>query len=1229
MMGVLGIAGAAAFAQLQPGDIAFTGFNADAGNGESVAFVALKDIPAGDTLRFCDSEWTGTAFGADEGTFAWVATSLVPAGTVVRIDSISSGTTTASVGQIIAALDSSGGIGNSDEAYFVFQGPSSRVPTTFLAAVATRAGSFGTLTGTGLTLGSTAVVFRTDIDVAAYTGPRTGLNKAGYLAALADTANWIFQDGSGNEAVDATAPDVPFDNTAFSFAPVYPLGPGDIAFTGFNADAPDNLAFVALKDIPANTRIYFCDANWNGTAFPSGEGDFSWMHTSVVPAGTVVALNSIDPGITTNIGTIVHDNGGGISTGSEAFFAYLAAHPDSLRKPSVFLAAISNNGYGTDPGVLTGTGLVQDGTAIRLRAAVDFAIYNGTRAGSNKAGYLAALADTANWLFEDGSGNESANGTGPELPFNLTAFTFGTVATDTVKPTVSSVTVINATTTELVFSERVDSTGAVALSNYVFNPARTVAAAVYNAALRKITLTHAALPSGLAHTLQVSAIKDTANNTMNVYTSPSLTWNVPVPALSFGAAYYSRRENSGTLQIPVNASVTPAGDTARVGIRLVNGGTAVAGTDFTFADTTFVWPKDSTGPRMLSIPLLNNTTAQPDRFFVLEMHTPSQATLGTTSRVSVYILDDDTQAPAATPELDLKHVSSFRVDTTSGASAEIVAHDPTSQRLFAMNSTRDKLEILNFRNPRAITKVATIDLLAYGTGGTSVAARGGIVAVSIDTAGFQPGKVVFLDTNGVVKKAVKVGSLPDMLTFTPDGRYVLVANEGQPSNDYLTDPEGSVSIIDLQGGLDSVSQARVTTAGFTAFNGQEATLRAGGGRIFGVNATVAKDLEPEYIAVSEDSKTAWVTLQENNIIARLDLQTKAFTNLFPLGMKDHTLPRNALDASDQLDSIFMGTWPVKGVYMPDAIASLKVGDSTYLFTANEGDAREYGPINEDIRVSSANYKLDSLVFPNAAILKLNTNIGRLSVSPYTGDTDNDGFMEEIHVLGARSFSVWNGATGAQVWDSGDELERITAADATYRSIFNASNDNVSRKNRSDNKGPEPEGIVIGKIGAKHYAFIALERTGGVVAYDVTNPHAPRFVQWANNRTTASLGGDLGSEGIIFIPRAQSPKDTAYVVMANEVSATVSVYSVRDTSSGTSVRSAGAEAFAKGRVSVRHIPGQAVAFFDRPADFRLTDARGKVLREGTQAPWVDLEGLKRGRYFLAIPGTPAVTLDVGR
>jgi hypothetical protein len=195
--------------------------------------------------------------------------------------------------------------------------------------------------------------------------------------------------------------------------------------------------------------------------------------------------------------------------------------------------------------------------------------------------------------------------------------------------------------------------------------------------------------------------------------------------------------------------------------------------------------------------------------------------------------------------------------------------------------------------------------------------------------------------------AVEVGALPDMLVFTPDGKRVLVANEGEPNDAYDVDPEGSVSIIDLPNDITKLTQANVRTATFDKFNDAELDPSI---RIFGPGATVAQDLEPEYITVSKDSKTAWVALQENNAIAVLDIDSGEFTALRGLGFKDHRLPGNELDVSDRDKQINITNWPVFGIYQPDAIASYDYQGRTYIVTANEGDARDYDGFSEEFRV---------------------------------------------------------------------------------------------------------------------------------------------------------------------------------------------------------------------------------------------------------------------------------------
>jgi hypothetical protein len=246
---------------------------------------------------------------------------------------------------------------------------------------------------------------------------------------------------------------------------------------------------------------------------------------------------------------------------------------------------------------------------------------------------------------------------------------------------------------------------------------------------------------------------------------------------------------------------------------------------------------------------------------------------------------------------------------------------------------------------------------------------------------------------------------------------------------------------------------------------------------------------------------------------------------------------NTLDASDNDNAVTLRNWPVLGMYMPDGVAAYQADGQTYYITANEGDAR-----SEDRRVSSLT--LDPAAFPDAS-LKSPDKLGRLNVSNINGDLDGDGDYDQLYAYGARSFSIWD-SFGNQVFDSSDDLERITAA--RYPQFFNASNTSNSFDNRSDDKGPEPEGVAIGQINGRTYAFIGLERIGGFMVYDVTSPGQAQFVEYTNNRNfagspTAGTAGDLGPEGLIFIPEWDSPNGQALVVVANEISGTTSIFGV--------------------------------------------------------------------------------------
>lgn len=480
-----------------------------------------------------------------------------------------------------------------------------------------------------------------------------------------------------------------------------------------------------------------------------------------------------------------------------------------------------------------------------------------------------------------------------------------------------------------------------------------------------------------------------------------------------------------------------------------------------------------------------------------------------------------------------------KIGDYTGTGSEIGAYDPLSKRLF-VTATGSLIDILNLSDPSNPTLIKSVDLSTYGDA-SSVAISNGLVAISIiSPVSTDPGKVLFLDTNGAVLKEVTVGSEPDMLTFTPDGKKVLVAIEGEPSSynqlDSI-DPVGAVSIVDLSNG---VNNATVFKAGFEQFNDRKAELQAKGVRITGQNASVAQDLEPEYITISPDSKTAWVTLQENNAIAIVDIATATVTDIVPLGFKDHSLPGNGLDASDKDGKINIQNYPVSGLYQPDGGAQFTAANGrTYLITGNEGDSRDYKGFTDEIRVGSSKYVLDPTIFPNAVDLKKDTAIGRLTVSSVSGDLDGDGDFDRIEVFGGRSFSIFD-ASVKQVFDSGDQFERITAA--ALPAYFNSDRQNNAFDTRSDNKGPEPEGVAIGNVNGRVYAFIGFERVGGVITYDVTNPEKPTFLEYTNSRDfTAKIATDSSPEGVTFISANRSPNGKPLVILTQEGSNSTAIY----------------------------------------------------------------------------------------
>lgn len=480
-----------------------------------------------------------------------------------------------------------------------------------------------------------------------------------------------------------------------------------------------------------------------------------------------------------------------------------------------------------------------------------------------------------------------------------------------------------------------------------------------------------------------------------------------------------------------------------------------------------------------------------------------------------------------------------------GTSAETVAL--LGDRMFVSNASAAALDVVDIANPATPVRLRRLDLTVHGSEVTSVAASSSLVAVAVKgNPKTAPGKVLLLDRDGELLATAPTGAGPDAVVFTPNGRRLLVANEGEPSSygqPDSVDPEGSVSIVTIPAELAKRTRPRrpplqSRTIDFRAFNqgGKRHAELPPAVRIFGPGASVAQDLEPEYIAVAPDGKSAFVTLQENNAIAILALPSGRVRRIVALGFKDHAV--SPLDASDRdsgtgnSGAINIRTWDrVRGMYQPDQVVAFAAGGRTYLLTANEGDARDYDGFAEEERAADV---ADTSVIPDAAS---SAKLGRLTVTSAIPGAPSG--QQELYVFGARSFSIWN-ANVAKVWDSHDLLERLTAR--VFPGDFNKSNDsNGGFDSRSDNKGPEPEGAVVGIVDGRTYAFVGLERQGGVVIADVTDPTAPALVQYLVTRdfTGSTVGPDSAPEGLAFV--ASGPSGKPLLAVAHEVSGTVALF----------------------------------------------------------------------------------------
>jgi hypothetical protein len=506
--------------------------------------------------------------------------------------------------------------------------------------------------------------------------------------------------------------------------------------------------------------------------------------------------------------------------------------------------------------------------------------------------------------------------------------------------------------------------------------------------------------------------------------------------------------------------------------------------------------------------------------------------------------------------IEMKKIAGYSIGVTDedGGVAEIVKYNSDNERFYIINGKGHTIDIVSLENLTSSNSVQTLEKeksidIAKAVN-TETFTYGDVTSIDIDTtkdmivAAVQEvdytknGKIIVMNYDGDIQKTYDVGVQPDMVKITLDSKYILSANEGEPRNGLVggVDPEGSVSIIDVES--DKITNVKFDDESVIA---DDVHIRNNG-----TKANAVTDFEPEYIALSEKAGKAYVTLQENNAIATIDYKAGKTIAVNSLGYKDHSLPGNELDAARN-DKIEIESLPILGSYMPDSVEYVNIGGNDYLITANEGDATEWEEFENvaDLKNIKGNIELNANLFKGMGEEEVQAAFNRMI---NTKDFEKlevltDRGNDAIYTLGGRSFSIWNANTMELVYDSGSDLEKITAE--RFPEVFNWSNDDNAFEKRSAKKGPEPEDVKVGMIGNEVYAFIGLERIGGVMTYNISNPGKAEFANYINTRDfSGTIAGDVAPEGLAFIAAEESPTGRPLVLVGNEVSGTVSVNEVQ-------------------------------------------------------------------------------------
>lgn len=579
--------------------------------------------------------------------------------------------------------------------------------------------------------------------------------------------------------------------------------------------------------------------------------------------------------------------------------------------------------------------------------------------------------------------------------------------------------------------------------------------------------------------------------------------------------------------------------------------------------------------------------------------------------------------PAQNP-LNVQFMYEHQSGLFNQGAVERVALDKGTKKYYTTNSSKLSFNIYGFKNKRAVLE-KTISVSNFIASINDIAASQGLVAVIGNSSIAQlPGKVLIYDSTGTFLKTLNIGPAPKRVTFDKSGSRLFITNEGIPSSDYLTDPQGSLSVINI--GANDPRFLTQQAHELIDFSLIDSTQNIDSNvRIYGNDGqqSIAQDLEPEQVALDEVKFKAYVSLPENNALAIFDYGNRSLDTIVPLGYKDWSDTALGLDASDAAQGINIRPYPnLYGMYQATDIHTFRVNGELFLLTVNEGVYRDYSSYSELTQVKDI--FLDPFVFTNLSQLSKDTMLGNLHVTNTLGDADSNFVYTELYAFGGRSFSIRD-SLGRLIWDSGKDLEAITAS-LQANNFNSAAHDNNSRKARSSFMGPQPAAASVNVLPSGITAVIALKEMGGYMFYDLQNPRKPKFLQYVLRRdfslpASNAMAGDLGPHDVLLLDVKDTRLGVATLFAANAVSGNLSVYGI---GSGVGLTepniNSAAQAFPNPTPGLVEISGA-------PAIYKVYNAQGKWVKTTPKTGRIDLSDLPKGYYV--IKSTEGVTLKVIR